>query len=88
MRNDNGKERSACPERARQERRFHYGGENQRITERPKKTASNLSERSGGGFMSVSMDKTATLRAQMGGHPPIVYTLKIRGGAKEEAREH
>jgi len=42
----------------------------------------------GGGFMSVSMDKTATLRAQMGGHPPIVYTLKIRGGEKVEAREH
>lgn len=32
--------------------------------------------------MSVSMDKTATLRAQMGGHPPIVYTLKIRGGCE------
>jgi len=32
--------------------------------------------------MSVTEDKTNALRAQMGGHTPIVYTLKVRGGVR------
>ena len=40
----------------------------------------------GGAVMYVTHDVTGTLRAEMGGHPPLVFDARGNGGAKYPQR--